>query len=83
MRILFLLLCLSCSGCSLLYENHYEGLGFKIYSNQSEDLVKEVGSKTARIRHAYQSLFNLSNEELGTMHTVSYTHLTLPTMYTV
>lgn len=60
--ILALLCCLT--GCSLLYERTHEGLGFTIYSDQPEKVTNTVGQHIRLIRHAYQTLFNLSNHEL-------------------
>lgn len=62
--LLFLLFC--CTGCSLFYDHNIKGHGFVIHSNQDAELTKMVKDKTTLIRHGYQQLFNLSNEELGT-----------------
>ena len=66
-RYAVVLLLLCCTGCSLLYDQNVEGHGFKIHSNQDAEFVEDVRLQTSRIRHAYQTLFNLSNEELGTI----------------
>lgn len=68
MRYLCLLLLLPWTiGCSLIYDHNVKGHGFIIHSNQDAKFVKMAATQISQIRQAYQQLFNLSSEELGTL----------------